>query len=70
MSTDWTGNRYIGNTLDWDYTDKKVHLSMPGCVAKALKQFQHHKPSTPQHAPFPYVPINYGAKKQYAKTEN
>jgi len=70
MSTDWTGTRYIGITLDWDYANKKVHLSMPGYVAKALKQFQHHKPSTPQHAPFPCAPIKYGAKKQYAKTES
>ena len=70
MSTDLTGNRYIGITLDWDYTNKKVHLSMSGYVAKALKQFQHHKPSTPQHAPFPCAPIKYGAKKQYAKTES
>lgn len=70
MSTNWTGTRYIGITLDWDYANKKVHLSMPGYVAKALKQFQHHKPSTPQHAPFPCAPIKYGAKKQYAKTES
>jgi retron-type reverse transcriptase len=26
MSTDWTGTRYIGITLDWDYANKKVHL--------------------------------------------
>eukprot|EP00804_Cyclotella_cryptica_P028442 CCRYP_014211-RA/>CCRYP_014211-RA protein AED:0.38 eAED:0.38 QI:0/0/0/1/0/0/2/0/375 len=40
-STDWTGNRYIGITIDWDYTKRKVHLSMPGYKDKALKQFQH-----------------------------
>jgi hypothetical protein len=39
---------------------------MPGYVAKALKQFNHPKPTTPQHAPFPITPIKYGAKKQYA----
>ena len=42
---------------------------MPGYVAKALKQFQHHKPSTSQHSPFQCTPIKYGVKKQYAKTE-
>ena len=62
MSTDWTGSRYIGIILDWDYEHKKVHLSMPGYVAKALEQYQHHKPSTPQHSPFPC--IKYGVKKQ------
>ena len=38
---------------------------MPGYVAKALKQFQHQKPTKNQHAPFPCARINYGAKKQY-----
>jgi hypothetical protein len=65
-SADWSGNRYIGITLDWDYTARKVHLSMPGYKDKALKLFQHHKPSTPQHSPFQCKEIKYGAKKQYA----
>ena len=66
VTTDWTGTRYIGITLDWDYKRKQVHLSMPGYVAKALKQFQHVPPSKKQDAPFPCARINYGAKKQYA----
>eukprot|EP00804_Cyclotella_cryptica_P025870 CCRYP_002727-RH/>CCRYP_002727-RH protein AED:0.35 eAED:0.35 QI:0/0/0/1/0/0/2/0/354 len=53
-------------TLDWDYAKWQVHLSMPGYVAKALKQFNHPKSTTPQHAPLPSTPIKYGAKKQYA----
>ena len=65
-SAEWAGDRYIGITLDWDYTKRQVHLSMPGYKSKALKQFQHHKSSTPQHSPFQSTPINYGAKKQYA----
>eukprot|EP00804_Cyclotella_cryptica_P013547 CCRYP_012910-RA/>CCRYP_012910-RA protein AED:0.33 eAED:0.31 QI:0/0/0/1/1/1/2/0/567 len=66
LSTDWIGNGYIGMRLDWDYHNCKVHLSMPGYKAKALKQFQHKSPSEPQHSPFPTKPIKYGAKKQYA----
>eukprot|EP00804_Cyclotella_cryptica_P002988 CCRYP_005998-RA/>CCRYP_005998-RA protein AED:0.39 eAED:0.39 QI:0/0/0/1/1/1/2/0/315 len=65
LSTDWTSNRF-GIRLDWDYRNRKVHLSMPGYKAKALKQFQHKTPSEPQHSPFPTKPINYGAKKHYA----
>eukprot|EP00804_Cyclotella_cryptica_P028233 CCRYP_014586-RB/>CCRYP_014586-RB protein AED:0.36 eAED:0.36 QI:0/0/0/1/0.33/0.25/4/0/366 len=64
-STDWTGNRYIGITIDWDYTKRKVHLSMPGYKDKALKQFQHRATET-QHSPFQCKPIKYGAKKQFA----
>jgi hypothetical protein len=40
---------------------------MPGYIEKALRQFQHPKPKTPQHAPFPTTPIKYGARTQYAK---
>jgi hypothetical protein len=70
VSTDWTGNRYIGITMDWDYDHRKVHLSMPGYKDKALRQFQHQKPSEPQHSPFECATINYGAKKQYATQES
>ena len=39
---------------------------MPGYIAKALTFFQHVF-CTEQHQPFPSVPIQYGAKKKYAK---
>ncbi|KAL7481942.1 hypothetical protein ACHAW6_007623, partial [Cyclotella cf. meneghiniana] len=52
VSMDWTWTRYIGLSLDWDYTQLRVHLSMPGYVSQALKKFQHHKPSSPQYQPF------------------
>ena len=64
VTTDWTGARYIGITLDWDYKKQQVHLTMPNYVKKALKQFQHVMRKE-QHAPYPSVPIQYGAKKQY-----
>jgi hypothetical protein len=70
VSADWTGNRYIGITMDWDYDRRKVHLSMPGYKDKALRQFQHQKPPEPQHSPFECATINYGAKKQYATQES
>jgi len=38
---------------------------MPNYVKKALKQFQHIAGKL-HHAPYPSVPIQYGAKKQYA----
>jgi hypothetical protein len=64
----WTGTRYIGITLDWDYKKQQVHLSMPNYVKKALKQFQHIVGKL-QHSAYPSVPIQYGAKKQYATQE-
>jgi hypothetical protein len=69
LTCDWTGKRYIGITLDWDYNKCQVHLSMPNYVQKALKQFQH-KAGRLQHAPYQTAPIQYGAKKQYATQES
>ena len=66
LETDWEGTKYCGITIDWDYKKREVHISMPGYVKKALKQFQHPPPTTKQHAPFQCARINYGAKKQYA----
>jgi hypothetical protein len=66
VTTDWSGGRYIGINLLWDYKRRRVHLSMPGYVEKALQQFGHAKPTKPQHAPYPCAPIKYGAKRQYA----
>ncbi len=42
---------------------------MPNYVKKALKQF-HHIAGKLQHSPYPSVPIQYGAKKQYATQES
>ncbi len=40
-SCDWEGEQYCGLTLKWDYEGKKVHLTMPNYVSKALTRFQH-----------------------------
>ncbi len=69
LTCDWTGTQYIGITLDWNCTKRQVHLSMPNYVMKALKQFQHIAKKC-QYAPYPCVPIHYGAKKQYATQES
>ena len=67
IKSDWTGSKYVGITLDWDYDKRRVHLSMPGYNAKALTRFHHEKPTTRQDSPHLHTPPNYGAKVQYAK---
>jgi hypothetical protein len=61
ITEDWTGSKYIGLTLDWDYNRGKVHLSMPGYIDKALERFDHKAPSTPQNSPYPHTKPQYGA---------
>ena len=41
VTADMTGKQYIGITLHWDYEQRRVHLSMPNYVKKALQLFQH-----------------------------
>ena len=67
IDIDWEGTRYLGLTINWDYTERKVHLSMPGYIEKALLHFGHEPPNKPQMQPFPHTILTYGAKVQYAK---
>ena len=70
ISEDWTGNRYLGLTLDWDYENKEVHVSMPDYVPDALARFKVKTPKRAQHQPYPHIQRRYGAKQQYTEEED
>jgi hypothetical protein len=65
-SQDWTGNRYIGLTLNWNYEKHYVDLSMPSYIARALQRFVHPTPECPEHAPHDYAAPTYGPCQQFA----
>ena len=44
ISEDWTGYHYCGLTMEWNYNEKFVDVSMPGYVRKQLERYQHSKP--------------------------
>jgi hypothetical protein len=67
ISSDWNGRAYCGLTLDWDYKNRTVNLSMPGYIKAALHKYQHAAPAQPQHAPYTWKPPIYGAKTQYVE---
>ncbi len=67
IDTNWEETQYLGITLDWDYSQHKVHLSMPGYIENALIQFGHKKPDMPQMQPYPHTTPIYGMTIQYAK---
>ena len=69
VTTEWEGKQYIRITLDRDYKQRQVHLSMSGYVKDALKQLQHTM-NKEQQQPFSSAPIRYGAKQQYATQES
>jgi hypothetical protein len=65
VSKDWTGGLYCGITLNWDYANKHVDLSMPGYIKDALYKFQHPLPRRPQYAPRNWTVPAYGQRIQY-----
>jgi hypothetical protein len=69
LTTDWAATVYSGMTLKWDYKNRTCDMSMPGYVSNVLRKFQHDAPKHPQHAPSQYVTPVYGAKIQYATTD-
>ncbi len=70
VSLDWTGSLYCGLTLQWDYQQRTVDVSMPGYVAAALHKFQHPPPIKAQDAPHDWNKPVYGSKVQYAADED
>jgi hypothetical protein len=65
ISSDWNGTAYRGLTLDWDYKNRTVDLSMPGYIKASLQKYQHPAPGRPEHAPHTWNPPIYGAKTQF-----
>ena len=37
LKIDWTGVKYVGIDLDWDYKEEEVKLAMKGYVKRALQ---------------------------------
>ena len=70
ITIDPTGKNFCGLTLQWDYAQGHVDISMPEYVKKALTKLGHTPPATPQNAPHRWVPITYGKKIQNAQIED
>jgi hypothetical protein len=45
MTVDREATKYIGLTIEWDYENGKVHMHMPGYLAKATTCFKHETPT-------------------------
>ena len=66
VKVDKEGKEFVKIELDWDYDNRKVHLSMKPYLDKALRQFDNVTPTTRHDSPYPHVELTYGAKQQYA----
>lgn len=70
ISVDMNGTNYCGLTINWNYAQQYVDISIPGYVAKALTKFQHSAPKKPQYASHAWILPTYGQKVQYVLPEN
>ena len=70
ITVDTQATKFCGITLDWNYPEGHVTLSMPGYVHKALQRFMHPIPIKAQNSLNPWMPPNYGARIQYAPPED
>lgn len=64
ITEDWSGNKYCGLTLDWDYDKKTCDISMPGYIEKALQRFAIPPSTRAQHSPHQWQKPTYGARTQ------
>ena len=68
FSEDWEGKNYVGLTFDWDYEEKRVHVSMPGYVDHTLIRFKHGTPRQGQDQPYKHTVSTYGIRQQFTVT--
>ena len=63
-SIDWKGSLYCGISLNWNYNERYVDISMPGYIDKVRQRFNHEMPPKPQHSPFQPQPRKFGTAAQ------
>ncbi len=64
LTVDWTRNLYCGISLDWDYVNRWVDISMPGYIKKKLQEYKHVIPSRIQMCPYSPEPKNFESEAQ------
>jgi hypothetical protein len=64
VTMDWVGSLFCGITLDWNYEERHVTLSMPGYVQAALEEFKHPVPAPIEHQPYLHASPQYGVALQ------
>jgi hypothetical protein len=69
ISVDWTGSKYLGLTLDWNYDKRTVKLSMPKYIENVLLRFKHKAPTRRQNSPHAWIPPSYGKNEQLVEQE-
>jgi hypothetical protein len=64
VTKDLTGNLYCGISLDWNYINQTVDISMPGYIKKKLQEYNHALPWHMQTCPYSPEPKKIGEDAQ------
>ena len=64
LNKDWTGNLYCRITLEWDYVNRHVDISMPNYIKKKLQEYSHVTPTRIHSCPYHPEPKKYGFEAQ------
>ncbi len=64
LTEDLTGNLYCGISLEWNYINQTVNISMPNYINKKLQEYNHVLPKRPQYSPYLPKPKSIGSKAQ------
>ena len=64
VSEDWEGKLCCRITVDWNYIERWVDISMPGYIKRLRQRYGNIAPKKPQHSPYRAQPKIYGAAAQ------
>jgi hypothetical protein len=70
ITEDSAGTLFSGLTIDRNYDDKYVDISMPNYIPNMLHKLQHATPTKHQGVPHAWTTPTYGAKVQYATKDD
>ena len=70
ITVDPSGTKFLGFILDWDYSARKVYLSMPNYVQHALHRLHHSLSTRLQHAPHRHNKPVYGHRIQFSESQD
>ena len=59
ITIDWSGKHYCGLTIDWDYDNEYVDVSMPGYITNLLSRLKHPIPNWQVDAPHQWNVLRY-----------
>ncbi len=62
LTEDWTGNLYCGITLEWDYVNQHVNISMPNYIKKKMQEYGHIIPTQLHSCPYHPKPRKFGTE--------